>query len=102
MSSRALIAIFIAAWPAAAAIAASDETCTRETLRPVAAPAHAQIYALFEKTNEGPPLDGVEVLIARIAPDGKPVLACVDSAAAAKKFLEAPIETTSQGSRREK
>jgi hypothetical protein len=36
------------------------------------------------------------VLIARVGPDGKLVLACVDSAEAAKKFLEAPIEKTAR------
>jgi hypothetical protein len=57
---------------------------------------------LFEKSEGVPPLDGMELLIARIGPDGKPVLACVDSAAAAKKFLEAPIEKTPRANREEK
>jgi hypothetical protein len=34
----------------------------------------------------------MEVLVARIGPDGKPVLACTDSMEAAKRFLEAPAE----------
>jgi hypothetical protein len=34
----------------------------------------------------------MDVLVARIGPDGKVIIACVDSDAAAKRFLEAPIE----------
>jgi len=87
MSSKRLIIVGVFAIAAAAtANAASDELCTRETLKPLGAPAHIDVAQLFEKH------EGMEVLIARIAPDGKPVLACVDSAEAAKKFLEAPIE----------
>ena len=45
------------------------------------------------------PLEGMEVLVARIAPDGKAVMACVDSAEAAKKFFEAPIEKTGRAAK---
>ena len=34
----------------------------------------------------------VEMVVARIGPDGKLVKACVDSEAEARRFLEAPIE----------
>jgi len=97
--NRTITAVLLIAM-AATASAASDEACTRETLKPVAVPAqkHIDVEALFRADPAAgaaaAPLDGMEVLIARIGPDGKPVLACVDSAEAAKKFLEAPIENT--------
>ena len=84
----------------ASSASASDQSCTRDTLRPVGA-----VSAMSKdggpparQVGETPavllePVEGMELLIARIGPDGKPVLACVDSAAAAKRFLEAPIET---------
>jgi hypothetical protein len=93
-----LFALVLASMVAPAAFAAGDEACTREMLKPADAPAQAQMHIdvapLFAQTNDaGEPLfDGGEVLIVRIAPDGKPVMACVDSAEAAKRFFEAPIE----------
>jgi hypothetical protein len=59
------------------------------------------LAALFAAHNADAPevvtADGVnvpagtfEVLVARIGTDGKPVLACVDTEAAAKRFLDAP------------
>jgi len=35
----------------------------------------------------------VEVVVARIGPDGKLIKACVDSEEAARRFLTAPLET---------
>jgi hypothetical protein len=35
----------------------------------------------------------VEVLLARIGPDGKLIKVCVDSEAAARRFFEAPADT---------
>lgn len=35
----------------------------------------------------------VEVLLARVGPDGELIKACVDSEAAARRFFDAPIET---------
>ena len=92
MSSNRIITAVLLIAMAGTASAASDEACTRETLKPLAVPAQTRIdvEALFRAA----PLDGMEVLIARVGPDGKLVLACVDSAEAAKKFLEAPIEKT--------
>ncbi|PYQ28409.1 MAG: hypothetical protein DMF56_16505 [Acidobacteria bacterium] len=84
------LALALASIVAPAAFAANDEACTREMLKPIDAQAtkqHIDISDLFAENN-----DGGEVLVARITPDGKAVLACVDSAEAAKKFLEAPIE----------
>src|SRR5688572_17331988 len=79
---------------------ASDQSCTRDTLRPASVAAtRIDVAALFERrvvaadgTTRTEPIEGMEVLIARIGTDGKPVLACVDSAAAAKRFLEAPVD----------
>jgi hypothetical protein len=34
----------------------------------------------------------IEVVVARIGPDGKPVMACVDDLEAAKRFFKAPVE----------
>lgn len=97
-----LCALALASMAAPALFAApNDESCTREMLKPVDAKAqlHIDIAPLFAVTNDAgaPQFDGVEVLLVRIAPDGKPVMACVDSAEAAKKFLEAPIEKTARG-----
>jgi hypothetical protein len=100
MSFNRTITAFLLVVVAATASAASDEACTRETLKPLAVPAptHIDVDALFSPDPAAgaaaAPLEGVEVLIARVGPDGKLVLACVDSAEAAKKFLEAPIEKT--------
>ncbi|HYO76875.1 MAG TPA: hypothetical protein VE010_10465 [Thermoanaerobaculia bacterium] len=35
---------------------------------------------------------GMEMLVARIGEDGKPVISCVDNAAAAQRFLDTPLE----------
>jgi hypothetical protein len=95
--SKRILAIVFFAMLAAAANAANDESCTRETLRPIAVAAHVDVAPLFEKNERGEePPAGMEVVIARIAPDGTPVLACVDSAEGAKKFLESPIETVAR------
>jgi hypothetical protein len=36
----------------------------------------------------------IEVVVARIGPDGKPVMACVDDIKAARRFFNVPAETT--------
>ena len=80
--------------------AASDDTCTRDTLARVGARLHIDVSEFFEKSDAVPPQpEHVELLIARIGPDGKPVLACVDGAEAAKKFLEAPMERVARGAK---
>ena len=35
----------------------------------------------------------IEVVVARLGPDGKPVMACVDDVQAARRFFKAPVET---------
>lgn len=37
-------------------------------------------------------MPAMEVVVARIGPDGKVILGCVDSAAAMRRFLDAPAE----------
>jgi len=84
------VALALASIVAPAALAANDDACTREMLKPVdvqAVKQHIDVSPLFAEND-----NGGEVLVARITPDGKAVLACVDSAEAAKKFLETPIE----------
>ncbi|HUP61035.1 MAG TPA: hypothetical protein VNA69_11505 [Thermoanaerobaculia bacterium] len=44
----------------------------------------------------------IEIIVVRIGADGKPMYACVDSAAAAKRFLEAPLEKINVREAREK
>lgn len=46
------------------------------------------------QTEDGVALDtpAGELLVAKLGPDGKPVLACVDSEAAARKFLDTPAK----------
>jgi|ERR1051325_1117559 hypothetical protein len=101
MRKRIFTIVLSAAAVAISANAASDDSCTRDTLVRVAARTHIDVTTVFEapKGAAEAPSDTMEVLIARIGPDGKPVLACVDSAAAAKKFLEAPIERVSRGAK---
>lgn len=89
----------MAAVPAALFVAfsasASDQACTRDMLRPVgvtAATVRIDVASLFERRTSGEGAPTLELLIARIGKDGKPVLACVDSAEAAQRFLEAPVE----------
>jgi len=67
---------------------ASDEACTRDTLPRVAPPTSAAAAGVGGPT----PYGKMDVLVARIGSDGKVIIACVDSEAAAKRFLEAPIE----------
>ena len=96
---RSTIIVLLLAAPVANA---SDEACTREILKPVGATAVASrinVAPLFlrqvvqsDGTVVAEPVSGMEVVVARVGPDGKLVLACVDSAEAAKRFLDAPIE----------
>lgn len=89
----------------------SDRDCTREKASPdelqvqVSAPAPVTLAELFATPVNDASIemeDGVsaimtqrEVVIARIGVDGKPVMACVDDPAAAKRFFKAPVERLS-------
>jgi hypothetical protein len=93
--------------PALLALAAplfADEfdrgACVRGTVARVASPQYeiARLFA-FENTASVATEDGVsapmgsmEMIVARIGPDGKLITACVDNEEAARKFLETPVE----------
>ena len=91
MQKRISMAAVLAALFIASIASASDEAvdCGSEAAAVKAAPLppHSKTLAdLFV------PEQGTEVLIARVGADGKLVFACVDSAEAAKRFFEAPVE----------
>lgn len=94
-----------------AAQSANDRDCTREersrhedvAQREVGSPTPAPVTLaeLFAVPAGDPSIeteDGVsapgplEVVVARIASDGKPVMACVDRREAAERFLKTPVE----------
>ena len=84
---------------AVTANAASDDSCTRDPMARVSARLHIAVAEFFETSETQPQPQALELLVARIGPDGKPVVACVDSAEAAKKFLEAPMEKVARGAK---
>jgi len=106
MSRRTYTAVAVLALAAAPLLHASDDAAAydRVCVRDLAARAAATrpaLAALFAAHHADAPevatADGVnvaagtfEVLVARIGTDGKPVLACVDTETAAKRFLDAP------------
>ncbi|HEX2834020.1 MAG TPA: hypothetical protein VHW00_13495 [Thermoanaerobaculia bacterium] len=102
--SRRLHAVLIATTFVAAlpALAASDDSCTRELPRAAQTMTIAQhAESLFAKaeavesieTDSGVTIElpAMEVVVARIGKDGKVILGCVDSATAAKRFFEADV-----------
>jgi hypothetical protein len=105
MSRRFTCALTFAALAAATAVhaaPASDRACSRDGVAHLV-PAVDELSALF--TNAAAtrvvsdtenattaPMGATEVLMARIGTDGKVVIACVDTEAAARRFLAAPVE----------
>lgn len=85
-----------------AAEVADDRECTREisAVHSVALPHPVALAELFAasagesvQTENGVEAPGpMEVVIVRTLDDGTAAMACVDSEAAAKRFLEAPAE----------
>jgi len=76
-------------------LAAASATATATAVIPSqidVAPLFAEQVVQADGTVVAKPVSGMEVVVARIGGDGKPVLACVESAEAAKRFLEAPID----------
>lgn len=74
--------------------------CVRGPFARVASPQYevAQLFA-FEtgasvETEDGvsAPMGSMEMIVARVGPDGKLITACVDNEEAARKFLETPAE----------
>jgi hypothetical protein len=104
MSRRFQVALAMAAFAAAVVAHAenpSDRACTRDGVAHLV-PAHDELAALFARSGEqtivtengtiapmGPP----EVLMARVGPDGRIAIVCVDSETAARRFLEAPDDS---------
>ena len=99
MNRRTLVVVAVVALMTASAHAA-DPARSREAALPV----HErplELHAIFDRApgviteNENGITAGpmqVDVIVARIDSDGKLVKACVDTEAAARKFLEAPVE----------
>lgn len=77
---------------------AADRVCIRESIARVASPRYdlSPLFALAAtesvQTDDGvsAPHGPMEVIVARIGPDGKLVYACVDSEEGVRAFLEAP------------
>jgi hypothetical protein len=76
------------------------EVAAKAAAVPAAAPATLEeTFAVAAEAKSIETEDGVsaavgpiEVVVARIGPDGKPVMACVDNLEAAKRFLKTPAE----------
>jgi hypothetical protein len=108
MSRRFHFALIVTAFATAFAITAiahaenaSDRVCTRDGVAHLV-PARAELAALFARrepeliqtaTGRVATAGPAEVMMARIGADGKIVMVCVDSEAAARKFLDAPVES---------
>ena len=105
MSRRFFIVPALVALAAAPLAHASEQLSQRTSVRESIArfAPRLELTALFARIAEGgtafetsdgvsAPMQVSEVLVARIGTDGKPVMACVDNEAAARRFLDAPIE----------
>lgn len=112
MSRRISVLVAVAALAVSslvyAADRASDTECTRqekvqqETTAPSARLPLTleEVFAVSAEAESIETEDGVsamvgpiEVVVARLGPDGKPVMACVDDIKAARRFFKAPVET---------
>ena len=81
---------------------AQPEAAAKAAEVPAAAPATLEeVFAVSAEAKSIETEDGVsaaghlEVVVARIGADGKPVQACVDSPEAARRFFKTPIEKLS-------
>jgi hypothetical protein len=80
--------------------ATQPEETTQAVQPPAAAPLTLEeVFAVSAEAESIETEDGVsaavgpiEVVVARIGPDGKPVMACVDDLKAARRFFHAPVE----------
>lgn len=94
------VVLALAAPLAHAADDAVDRVCIRESIARIASPRYdlAPLFALATtdsvQTEDGvsAPHGAMEVIVARVGPDGKLVYACVDSEEGVRAFLEAPAE----------
>lgn len=102
MSRRLLVAFASLALAAPLALA-SDEPARlplRDSLVRMAP--RVDLTQLFARLGDGrsvetadgvnSPMSAMELVVARIGPDGKVVMACVDNAESARRFLTAPAE----------
>ena len=55
--------------------------------------AEAQAQSIETEDGVSAMVGPIEVVVARLGPDGKPVMACVDDVKAARRFFKAPAET---------
>ena len=110
MSRRYLAAVpvllALAATPALASEAEGDVAAIRTSIaRMTPRIALAELFARFNgdgvaiETEDGVSMtpEASEVVVARIGADGKPVMACVDSPAAAERFLRSPAGDLRRG-----
>lgn len=97
----ALVVLAFATAAFAHAESASDRICTPDGVAHLV-PARAELAALFARrepeltqtaTGRVATAGPAEVMMARVGADGKIVMVCVDSEAAARKFLDAPVES---------
>lgn len=107
MSRRLQVALAIVTIATAVAVQAetpAERACARDGITRLT-PGRAELLALFasplieresqlveSETGTYAPMGPVEVVVARIGADGKPVLSCVNNATAAEAFLNAAPE----------
>lgn len=72
---------------------ALDRVCIPETVPRIASPrAEVTPAPTVLDRGVGAPMGPMDIIVARIGPDGKVITACVDSEEAARKFLETPVQ----------
>jgi hypothetical protein len=107
MSRRLQVALAIVALATAVTVHAespAERACARDGVTRLT-PARAELLALFTRPGSDPesqpgesiggnqsPTGPAEVIVARIGPDGKPILSCVNNESAARAFLDAAPE----------
>lgn len=99
------------AQPETAPAAQPEANAQQQDTQTATATAPATLEKVFTATAEGESIeteDGVsamvgpiEVVVSKIGPDGKPVMACVDNIEAARRFFAAPPETIAPKQKKE-
>jgi hypothetical protein len=103
MSRRNHVVAAIAALCVAPVVFASDDVsdriCTRDTVARAAMVRTSLAEAFSQKPEQAVPQDDLtapmgpmEVIVARIGTDGKPVMTCVDTPEAAERFFALAVE----------
>ena len=112
MSRRNHVVAAIAALCVAPVVFASDDVsdriCTRDTVARAATVRTNLAAAFAQKPEQVVPADDftapmgpMEVIVARIGTDGKPVMSCVDTPEAAERFFALAIEQLPKPKRQE-